>query len=233
VNGPLALAIPMWRNSFVPTELERITSVVIHYLPILVTFVWRWTPSGNGLNLTQKPESLSFSTALSLPVLFYIGWQVFYLLITEVLHLQKFRKDPELSTSLRWMANPTKSGFLSAAVLKGMRASGLMKPNEYYDSESWKTKFAFIGTQLVYTIATFMITPLLYNYYWCHVIFVILMTASALWNGASYYSKHQYSLNDFKKWQKKQEEISHSLSQPPMHIIPLSNKRRTLSTPCA
>ena len=41
-TGPLALAIPTWRNSLVFHSLDKITSVFIQALPALLLFCTRW-----------------------------------------------------------------------------------------------------------------------------------------------------------------------------------------------
>ena len=41
-NGPIAIAIVMWRNSLVFHSLDKMTSMFIHILPALVIFSRRW-----------------------------------------------------------------------------------------------------------------------------------------------------------------------------------------------
>lgn len=37
----------LWRNSLVFHSLDKITSLFIHLLPGLITFLWRWYPLEN------------------------------------------------------------------------------------------------------------------------------------------------------------------------------------------
>ena len=41
-QGPLLWAIPTWRNSFVFHSLDKVTSVFLHSLGALLTYVKRW-----------------------------------------------------------------------------------------------------------------------------------------------------------------------------------------------
>ncbi len=96
--GPLAGGIWMWKNSLVFSDLDRFTSVFIHFVPPLVCYCIRF-------------HSLE-SYAIAVPSLWefvwrplatYVWWQVFYLLKTEVLDRERFEEDEQLTSSLRWM----------------------------------------------------------------------------------------------------------------------------------
>ena len=57
-SGPLALAIPIWRNSLVFHSLDKVTSVFVHALPGLLTFLLRWVPATRpeGLHVPERLE---------------------------------------------------------------------------------------------------------------------------------------------------------------------------------
>ena len=59
-SGPLALAIPIWRNSLVFHSLDKVTSVFVHALPGLLTFLLRWVPA-------TRPEGGSRTRAARAP----------------------------------------------------------------------------------------------------------------------------------------------------------------------
>jgi len=81
-TGPLLFAIIAWRNSFVFHSLDKMTSVLIHIFPPLVTYCLRWypVPAGTDIQICELKSdsndcSLTFyETFLSLFV--YIFWQV-------------------------------------------------------------------------------------------------------------------------------------------------------------
>ena len=47
-NGPLMVAVLAWRNSLVFHSLDKMTSIFIHILPAILTFLVRWYPEVRG-----------------------------------------------------------------------------------------------------------------------------------------------------------------------------------------
>jgi len=269
-NGPVAFAIIAWRNSLVFHELEKVTSVFIHFLPALLTFSQRWLYPGA---LAGKPHLLppylvcpesvtgrletvsrdqaagafsavdyrsgaasagAFDTArctlgvtgecvpggviedaasgeglvfggleaaaagqhylcnrtfwsmMALPLIFYVVWQVFYFVKTEVLDKKKLDADPALATSLRWLARSGK-GFLHDLAHSAVVAVGLLKPDQKFDPDSYVTKFTFIGAQFLYTVIALLPTKLMYDYYYVHAAFLGFFFVAATWNGSAFY----------------------------------------------
>ena len=43
-NGPLLVAIAVWRNSFVFHSVDRVTTTLVHALPPCLTYCLRWSP---------------------------------------------------------------------------------------------------------------------------------------------------------------------------------------------
>ena len=95
-TGPLAMAVPTWRNSLVFHSLDRVTSSYVHVLPPLLTLCLRWFPP-EGLHV---PPTLPLGETMVHALLFYGGWQAFYLLYTECL----FPPKQSLDTSIRILA---------------------------------------------------------------------------------------------------------------------------------
>ena len=99
-TGPLAMAIPTWRNSLVFHSLDKVTSVFIHMLPPLLAFSMRWYPPPH----LELGETLHYGSALLVALGGYAAWQAFYLLCTEWL----FRPNPSRMTSIRMLTLPAK-----------------------------------------------------------------------------------------------------------------------------
>lgn len=99
VAGPLSGAIVVWKNSLVLHDLDRLTSLYIHFVPGMLMYALRWlTP---GMDALPLPSLWDFvMPALGL----YCYWQVFYLLKTEVIDRKHLQSDKEIVTSLRWMS---------------------------------------------------------------------------------------------------------------------------------
>ncbi len=182
-HQPLAGAIVAWRNSLVFHSLDKVTSVYIHILPALLTYVWRWMPENQAILRAacqgQDNCTLSYTDWLVYPMLFYIGWQIFYLWFTggcegigvlifvvadgpspslpqsaEVLNRRHLSADDDLQTSLRWLAK-TKTGIsgLARSVCVRLR---IMRKDEEFDSNTMKTKAIFVIAQMVFTIITML-----------------------------------------------------------------------------
>lgn len=193
-TGPLTLAIPVWRNSFVFHDYDKIVSVYIHILPSMLYYTLRHNGSyldiffgatTGGLCTRSNCEPLR-ATDYVLAVLLYMFWQFIYLYKTEFLDKKRLDNNPELMTSLRWLAQDTKNAA-ARAFLKAFRMVGIFKKDEDYDSRTLKTKIVFVFAQLIFTVVSFIPTPLMYRYSGFHLTWIILIVTSAVFNGASFY----------------------------------------------
>lgn len=52
--GPLSLAIPLWRNSFVFHDYDKIISVYIHILPCMLYYTMRWYDNNQNNHITTN-----------------------------------------------------------------------------------------------------------------------------------------------------------------------------------
>mmetsp|Transcript_29504 Transcript_29504/g.41525 ORF Transcript_29504/g.41525 Transcript_29504/m.41525 type:complete len:421 (+) Transcript_29504:60-1322(+) len=177
-NGPLASGVVMWRNSMVFHDLDKLTSVFIHFFPPLVTFCVRWFPQKHSrissLSVCIDEEcSVSYFNIFVLTMVFYSIWQVLYLLKTEVLDKRKLEKDKDIITSARWLSqirpHPVWKFFLS----KGC------KPQH--------APLVLAGVQFVYTILTLIPILLIYKSFEFHVLYLSLVLLVCIWNGANFY----------------------------------------------
>lgn len=223
-NGPLPVAIPVWRNSIVFHDYDKITSVYIHILPSMLYYCARWyghecihrfslsftipfnTSSDKLIQICLSKHEKFIVPKLYISdylyaALIYLFWQTCYFLKTEVIDKDKLDKNPELLTSLRWLSTDTKNP-MARAVLKILKYMGIFQPNEDYDSRTAKTKIVFMGSQFVYTFVTFLITPILYRSHIAHLGYIILIFISSVYNGASFY------IDIFsKRYQRKMENL--------------------------
>ena len=207
-NGPILWAIPLWRNSLVFHSHDKVQSVYIHCVPALLTWCARWYGQGDARRFlfSSEPVSMRESARRSFenvnrpdasfldafvhffvyPTLGYLAWQIAYLLKTEFWDVRRLDEDPELVTSLRWLASDHKASATKFA-LKSSRAIGLFSKDELFDASSLKTKFVFVSLQLLYTVVTFLPIPLCYRYKAAHTAAMLSAFASCIWNGAEYY----------------------------------------------
>lgn len=200
-NGPLMVAILIWRNSFIFHDYDKIVSVYIHLLPSMLYYTLRWhsgrtdalggassssgssTDDGACFHNNCTPLTLfDYAVATGL----YFVWQVLYILKTEVLDKQRLDTHPELLTSLRWMSGATKNS-LARAILTVLRRVGVFGPQEQFCATSAKTKGVFVLSQLLVTVVAFLPTPLFYYSSSCHLLFIVFIFTVTIFNGASFY----------------------------------------------
>ena len=207
---------PAWRNSLVFHSHDKVQSVYIHCVPAILTWCARWYGQSDlgepgwrfsffgflrddsrrraaaiakaSLELFSAETSFatSFAHFFVFPTLGYLAWQCAYLLKTELWDVKRLDEDPELVTSLRWLANDYKAGVTRFALRVG-RAIGAFGKEELFDAGSLKTKFVFVTLQLVYTVVTFVPIPLCYRSKTAHTSLMLLAFLSCIWNGAEYY----------------------------------------------
>ena len=65
--------------------------------------------------------------------------------------------------------------------------SGFIKRDEIINPYDIKIMMMFSLFQLIYTIVTLIPTALIFNYEAINAIYLVTITAAAVWNGGSYY----------------------------------------------
>ena len=199
--GPLMFAIIVWKNSLVIKiqyhasfliciitqvfhSLDKLTSFFLHAFPPLTVHLFRWGLIPNPA--IEKDDHLAPMEVLLLPLGLYLVWQLGYWTITEGVLRRQLANDPDLITSIRYLAGDKKNGFRNLC-LSLLCSLGLTHPGEDLDPEAFKTKITFAATQLVYTLITVIPTPFLYSSYRLSCIYLVLLYGFGTWNGASYY----------------------------------------------
>ena len=208
-NGPILWAIPLWRNSLVFHSHDKVQSVYIHCVPAILTWCARWygqtaifaprdvgdetggftsggAEASRAIFAAETSNGVAFLHFFAYPTCGYLAWQIAYLLKTELWDVKRLDEDPELVTSLRWLANDYKAGVTRFALRVG-RAVGAFRRDELFDASSLKTKFVFVTLQLAYTVVTFLPIPLCYRNKTAHTALMCLAFLSCIWNGAEYY----------------------------------------------
>jgi hypothetical protein len=196
-TGPLTLAIPVWRNSFVFHDYDKIVSVYIHILPAMLYYTLRHTGSSLsngfasvGLDSSKMCQNGNCEQLLPrdylITLVLYLFWQASYLLKTEYMDKDKLDRNPKLLTSLRWLASDTKNA-LARLVLRIFRWFGVFGREEDFDSKTMKTKAVFVTGQLMFTLISFLPTPFMYYSSTFHLIYILLILTTSIFNGASFY----------------------------------------------
>ncbi|KAL9187440.1 hypothetical protein ACHAXT_001543 [Thalassiosira profunda] len=175
-NGPLAMAVVLWRNSLVFHSLDKKTSMFIHVLPPLVVFSQRW---GEHLSRKEFPyyEEMEGTVSSNIvdfwvqPFGYYVLWQTLYLVKTEMISKRKLEYNTEIATSLRWMTRKKESASYKLLSMFG-------------EQNQLQT---FVALQAAFTLTTYLVAPLLWHSIWLHALYLGTIFVIALANGASYY----------------------------------------------
>ena len=174
-NGPLAFAVPLWKNALVFHSLDRLTSCFIHISPAFMTWALLWRSSSDPWFQQQgfavgSLEDLSFADFFIYGMPVYLVWQLFYLFRVEFLGSKRV-KDSGYMTSRVYMS---KRGFIATLTKKWPNLVG-------------KELVLFVGFQFFYTLVTIAPAYLWRSYQSAHTLFLTLICLRAAWNGADYY----------------------------------------------
>mmetsp|Transcript_30647 Transcript_30647/g.45363 ORF Transcript_30647/g.45363 Transcript_30647/m.45363 type:complete len:528 (-) Transcript_30647:267-1850(-) len=180
-NGPLLLAIVLWSNSLVFHSVDKVTSVYVHILPALLGWCERWRSERS----SNEPMN-SLKRHVIFPILFYLIWQAIYLFQTEFLSRKMLDQDPEIATSLRWIAASTKAP-ITKIMLTLCRRLGIMSSDETFHPPTMKVKLIFVASQFIFTFVTFLPGRLLHRYEYLHSFLLLFMVTASVYNGAGYY----------------------------------------------
>jgi len=195
--GTLPPVIPVYRNSIVFHDCEKMISFYIHILPSMLFYTIRWSnhfisdycPLATTITIQHTTDddchSLQLNDFISAYSIYMI-WQCLYLWKTEIADKQILLDNPRLFTSLRWLTQDT-TNITFRTVLTFIRWIGFFNPEEEYDGTTVKTKFVFVTAQSLFTAGFTIPSYWFYKYQTLHFLSIVLMFGIAVFNGASYY----------------------------------------------
>ncbi len=200
-DGPVAMALIAWANAWAFHSQEHIISVLIHLLPGLAFFSWmhlprvEWASLKACSNLLATPETalqfgacatLSSSPAershkedgavwlIGVPMLFYLIWQICYLLVVEVA-LAGYVERNGLDTSYKCLRRRERrkgdASIWNRIVFTGSR---------------WRQLMAFAGVQSLFTLGSLLIFVPTYQYWIIGLAWQVAKFAIPLHFGAQY-----------------------------------------------
>lgn len=204
-NGTLLGAVLAWRNSLVFHSLDKVTSIAIHILPALLTYLERWNENGKMCTLPNNECKIGIQGALLEPLVFYMFWQFLYILKTEVMDRQVMLANPQIQTSLRWLTRDAKNPMHIIAK-KVCRSIGVLAPTEEFDPESLKTKCVFWIGNLLFVVLTLLPIPILYQSVTAHTSYILFVLSAAVYNGSNYYFE-VFASRYIQKLEEKEKEI--------------------------
>lgn len=173
-NGPLLMAVIAWSNCLVFHDIDRVTSLFIHLYPPLVLYAERWhNETLKELLLADDGDwSSTIFQIVAVPMIFYITWQVAYLIKTEVMDRKRMDTDADIVTSARWL---TRNRPHAAYIWLRKRGVTLHE------------NVILVIFQISYTLVTLIPTIFLFDFRHVNQAVLIFVLVFATWNGANFY----------------------------------------------
>uniref|UniRef100_A0A6C0H583 Glycerophosphocholine acyltransferase 1 n=1 Tax=viral metagenome TaxID=1070528 RepID=A0A6C0H583_9ZZZZ len=143
-TGMLSSAIIIWNNKFILTKMNKMTSLYIHLLPNIYYYCQQNTPS-----------KLNYSYS----ILFYLSWQIFYVVITEIFFKNTLNKN--YMTSFKYMKD-------------------IYFPNN--NNITW-LKILFVTLQFIIMLFCLLIPSIIINSKLNHLYYICILFLISCYNG--------------------------------------------------
>lgn len=166
--GPLAWSIPALRNSLVLHDFDKMTSLFMHWSPVVVVWALRWFPiEGHPMSQPEAAQA-SVLEVVAPATLLYLVWCVAYYLKIFVVSEKKIRER----------------GY-DTLYLYTLRKGGLGKVINNYRPEL--RPLIYLAGHAASCTATFLVSFLFFNSFYAHTALILAVSFAATWNGACYY----------------------------------------------
>ncbi len=162
-NGAVLWAIPLWKNSLVFHDLDKMTSVFIHILPVLVTYHLKWH--------NHIIENCNLFELYVPCLVFYLFWQCTYYMKVEVIDKKKMENNPSLITSFRYLTSNSRHWAYTWIHFLGKQ----------------NAVFSFMALQLLYQVIAMIPLYWMLHYQVIHLGIIIFVWLVCTWNGAQFY----------------------------------------------
>lgn len=174
-SGVLMLSVPIFRNSFVPHSLDRVTSFQIHIMPMVQLWVLRWP---NSIHVKHWPWKIPEDHAISFmpSVVLYLWWAGLYYTFQWGFRRQHIERRG-YETLYKHMAVDM----------------GLEKKLPRRIRGPIKSRAVFVtGHFLGFVLGI----PVVHFNYWVHTVCVVFCVVWGFRNGANFYMTYFYKVYD-------------------------------------
>ncbi|XP_030842736.1 uncharacterized membrane protein YGR149W [Strongylocentrotus purpuratus] len=178
-NGPVTWSIVLFRNCLVPHSIERMTCLIIHLMPSLITYLVRWYPTETSqhwyqdfANTTRMEMATGweFLWLVAVPLACYMCHLVLYLALF-VWALGSTFSSSEYLNNYTFIAYQSNNVFSRAIRCKGGKFRFLV----------------YMIFQGIYASITIAMTWLWFNFWIAHIVFLCFVFTIATYNGSTYY----------------------------------------------
>eukprot|EP00210_Caulerpa_lentillifera_P002576 g2471.t1 len=174
-SGPLAWAIVLFKNSLVYHSLDEMTSVFMHWSPMLVSWSLRWYPQSSPVSYQVSPVASLIKSGINdmmlWPMIPYLSWAALYYLKIFVVSSKKIR-DRGYHTLYKYMTEDSNFRILRSVVFKF--------------SAKWQP-VVYMCIHLLLVWMSLITTVIWWNSFWAHSTWVTIATLTSAWNGAAHY----------------------------------------------
>lgn len=177
-TGPLAWSIVAFRNSMVFHSMDKMTSLLLHWMPACVVWTLRWYPHRSvRLNFDAKSEDVkadwhhgSLWQLVVLPVLPYLLWAIAYYVKIFMISSEKIQQRGYETLFAFTTAN--ERSLFARAIRKAPKR--------------WQP-LAYMSIHLVCVILTLLLARCFWESFQAHTIFLLAILGVSVWNGAGFY----------------------------------------------
>lgn len=173
-TGILAWSIVAFRNSLVFHSLDKVTSLFLHYYPMVVSWTLRWYPDCNRHGTCEdnekKWEKASSLELILYPLPLYLCWATMYYLKIFVFSEKRIQQRG-YATLFKYMTSNKKTAF----------AKFMLRFPRHYQP------IVFLGIHLSFCLVCLVLGVFCWNSYWVHTILISGLSCVSVWNGANFY----------------------------------------------
>lgn len=184
-HGPILCATIVWRNWIVFQSIDKMTSFALHFLPSLICHITRWNLLPSGLDFVSHSKLTLYDIFVPTTA-FYLAWQIYYLLLTEVVMVSQLKSDSRLVTSITYLVSQ-RWHPVHKFIAKIFQTFGSLPSADYkLDPTVWPVKGMYLALQLAYSVSLFCVSPLCWNSYTFSCVYLITCFFICVWNSTSH-----------------------------------------------
>lgn len=194
--GPLALSVPMFRNSMVFHSFDHISILAVHMGPPLVAYTMRWYsenlelvwPNTFHLSCSAEKCEASWYDLLFMPTIGYLlcWWIPYGFLMFVYLDAEDLKKKGEVTMYTYYETFLFPPGWfekytgLELQQVRGKDWSSLIPKLQ---------PVVYMCLHFFLCFLAFALTNIFWHSFWAHTVYLILLVMVSAWNGATFYFK--------------------------------------------
>uniref|UniRef100_A0A7S3QMQ2 Glycerophosphocholine acyltransferase 1 n=1 Tax=Dunaliella tertiolecta TaxID=3047 RepID=A0A7S3QMQ2_DUNTE len=169
-SGPLAFTILAFRNSLVYHDMDKVTSLYMHLVPVCVSWANRWFPEESRFGPRQDSDSGGLVQLVLWPMAFYMVWSVFYFGTIFVFAAERIKRRG-YTTLFSYVTTQKRGPFNSI--------SRRIPPKLH--------ALAYLILHCLFCATTMLLSTLTWRSYLAHTTLLVSMASASIYHGGSFY----------------------------------------------